>query len=146
MVDESLILRKISQLDEYRKQLKEYESINIDDYSGDWKIQRIVERTLQMMIETCVDITGHIIADKGYRTPTSYADTFKVLHEENIVDDALFSSLEKMAKFRNIVVHSYDIIDAKIVVGILQNNLHDVMAFKELVLAFLKAEKAQKQK
>jgi len=131
MVDETLILRKLSQLDEYRKQLGEYENINIDDYSGDWKIQRIVERTLQMMIETCVDIAGHIIADKGFRTPTSYADTFKVLHEENIVGDALFSALEKMAKFRNIVVHSYDTIDAEIVVGILQNNLPDVVAYKD---------------
>ena len=66
MVDESLILRKISQLDEYRKQLKEYESINIDDYSGDWKIQRIVERTLQMMIETCL-VLAFLKAEKAQK-------------------------------------------------------------------------------
>ncbi len=145
MVDESLILRKLSQLDEYHKQLKEYENINSVDYSSDWKVQRIVERTLQMMIETSVDITGHIIADKEYRTPTSYADSFKVLHEENIVDGKLFSALEKMAKFRNIVVHSYDIIDSEIVVGILKNDLQDFMVFKDSVIEFLKKEKAQNQ-
>ena len=146
MVDESLILRKLSQLDDYHKQIKEYESINSADYSNDWKVQRIVERTLQMMIETCVDITGHIIADKGYRTPTSYADSFKVLHEENILDGKLFSALDKMAKFRNIVVHSYDSIDAEIVVGILKNNLQDFMAFKESVIKFLKSQRAQTSK
>jgi uncharacterized protein YutE (UPF0331/DUF86 family) len=145
MVDESLILRKLSQLDEYYNQLKEYENINSVDYSSDWKVQRIVERTLQMMIETSVDITGHIIADKGYRTPTSYADSFKVLHEENIVDGTLFSALGKMAKFRNIVVHSYDNIDAEIVVGILKKDLQDFMAFKDSVIDFLKTEKAQNQ-
>jgi uncharacterized protein YutE (UPF0331/DUF86 family) len=145
MVDETLILRKLSQLDEYHKQLKEYENISVAEYSGDWKVQRIVERTLQMMIETCVDIAGHIIADKGYRTPTSYADTFKVLHEENIVGKRLLPALEKMAKFRNIVVHSYDTIDAEIVVGILKNNLKDFTAFKDSVIDFLKTEKIENQ-
>jgi len=143
MVDEALILRKLSQLEEYYKQLKDYVSINSDDYSNDWKVQRIVERTLQMMIETSVDITGHIIADKGYRTPTSYADSFKVLHEENIVDGVLLSDLEKMAKFRNIVVHSYDSIDAEIVVGILKNNLQDFISFRDSVIKFLKSQKSQ---
>ncbi|UCF92197.1 MAG: DUF86 domain-containing protein [Desulfobacterales bacterium] len=145
MVDEALILRKLSQLDEYHKQLKEYDNISTAAYAADWKVQRIVERTLQMIIETCVDITGHIIADKGYRTPTSYADTFKVLYEESILDGTLFSVLEKMAKFRNIVVHSYDRIDAEIVVSILRNDLQDFTAFKDSVINFLKSEKAPTQ-
>ena len=54
MVDEALILRKLAEMDEYYVQIKEYKNIEVADYEGDWKIQRIVERTLQMMIETCV--------------------------------------------------------------------------------------------
>jgi len=46
MVDEALILRKLSELDEYYRQIKGYEDITVDQYSGDWKIQRIIERTL----------------------------------------------------------------------------------------------------
>jgi len=65
VVDEALILRKLAELDQYYKQLKEYENTTVDQYSDDWKIQRIIERTLQMMIETCVDIAGHIIADRN---------------------------------------------------------------------------------
>ena len=80
MVDEALILRKLGELDQYLRQLREYENTTPEQYSKDWKIQRIIERTLQIMIETCVDIAGHIIADKGFRIPKSYADTFKVLH------------------------------------------------------------------
>ena len=99
MVDETLILRKLSELDEYSKQIMEYEKITVGQYSHDWKIQRIIERTLQMMVETCVDIASHIIADRGFRVPKSYSDTFKVLHEENIVGGKLYSALEKMAKF-----------------------------------------------
>ena len=143
MVDETLILRKLSELDEYNKQIKEYEKITVAQYSGDWKIPRIIERTLQMMIETCVDIASHIIADKGYRVPKSYSDTFKVLREEKIVSSKLFNSLEKMAKFRNIVVHHYDKVDAKIVVGILKKDLKDFMGYRDAIISFLKSDNTQ---
>ncbi len=43
MVDETLILRKLSELDEYYKQIKEYENITAAEYSGDWKIQQHIE-------------------------------------------------------------------------------------------------------
>jgi len=141
MVDEALILRKLSELDEYYRQIKEYESITVKQYSGDWKNQRIIERTLQMMIETCVDIAGHIIADKEFRIPKSYADTFKVFSEEKILDHKLSAALEKMAKFRNVVVHHYDKVDAEIVVGILTNHLTDFIKYRDAVIRLIEAEK-----
>ena len=64
MVDEALVLRKLAELDQYCSQLEEYGNTTVEQYSENWKIQRIIERTLQMMIETCADIAGHIIADK----------------------------------------------------------------------------------
>ncbi len=141
MVDETLILRKLAELDEYFKQIKEYEGITTAEYSADWKIQRVIERTLQMMIETCVDIAGHIIADKRYRTPTSYSDSFRVLQEEKVLSDKLFFALEKMAKFRNIVVHHYDIVDAEIVVSILKKDLKDFPEYRDAIVNFLKPNK-----
>jgi uncharacterized protein YutE (UPF0331/DUF86 family) len=141
MVDEVLILRKLSELDEYFRQMREYERITVDQYSSDWKIQRIIERTLQMMIETCVDIAGHIIADKQFRIPKSYADTFKVLHEEKVLNSKLSAALGKMAKFRNIVVHHYDKVDAEIVVGIMKNNLSDFIGYKAAIIRLIKSDK-----
>ena len=44
MVDETLILRKLSELDEYFQQAKEYDAITVALYTGDWKIQRIIEK------------------------------------------------------------------------------------------------------
>ena len=143
MVDKTLILRKLSELDEYFKQIKEFEEITVLQFSDDWKIQRIIERTLQMMIETCVDIASHIIADKGYRVPKSYSDAFKVLLDEKIVTSRLFDVLQKMAKFRNIVVHHYDKVDAEIVVGILKKDLIDFTSYKDAIISFLKSEYEQ---
>jgi uncharacterized protein YutE (UPF0331/DUF86 family) len=141
MVDEALILRKLADLDQYYSQLNEYENTTADQYSDDWKIQRIIERTLQMMIETCADIAGHIIADKGFRIPKSYADTFKVLLEEKILDRKLYTIMEKIAKFRNIVVHHYDKVDAEIVTAILKNDLGDFVNYKKAIIQFLEKDK-----
>lgn len=61
MVDKTLILRKLAELEEYLGQIREFSSVSAEAYSGDWKTRRIVERTLQIMIELCIDIAGHII-------------------------------------------------------------------------------------
>ena len=140
MVDKSLVLRKIADLATHLNQISEFSKITVKIYLEDWKAQRIVERTLQMMIEICMDIASHIISDKGYRTPQTYADTFKVLYENKIINKSLTGKMENMAKFRNIIVHSYDKIDAAIVVNILKKQLKDFIQFKETILRFTQTQ------
>ncbi len=137
MVDKPLIIRKLTELDEYLKQMGEFSSVTLEEYSRDWKVQRIVERTLQMMIETCADIANHIISDRGYRTPDNYGDTFRVLHENGVLRNDLFEIMLKMARFRNIVVHQYDKVDEAIVIGILRNNLNNFKAYRDAILKIL---------
>lgn len=143
MVDKPLILRKLAELDQYLRQVKEYARISVEEYQSSWKTQRIIERTLQMMIETCVDIAGHIISDKAFRTPTSYSDAFKVLHENGVLPASLFAKMDKMAKFRNVVVHHYDVIDAEIVVGILKRDLDDFMGFQKAIISMLEQDQEE---
>lgn len=140
MVDRSLLLRKLSDLSDLCGQMREYRGTTARRYAGDWKTQRIVERTLQMMVEICLDVANHVISDKGYRRPVGYADHFTVLHENKVLSGRLSARMEKMAKFRNLIVHNYDKIDAEIVVGILKKNISDFDAFKIAVVKFLKAQ------
>lgn len=136
MVDILLIKRKLAELDTYLGQLKEYQDIKLSDYKSQWKTQRIVERTL-LMIELCVDIANHIISDRELRPPTSYADTFSVLMEGKIINKSLSERLQKMAKFRNILVHRYEEIEPEIVISILRKDLKDFDLFKKAILNFL---------
>jgi uncharacterized protein YutE (UPF0331/DUF86 family) len=138
LVDKTLMMRKLSELEEYLNQVMEFTSIKEEEYSGDWKIQRIIERTLQMMIELTVDISAHLISDKRLRVPTGYADAFKVLFEGGLINQDLYQVLVQMAKFRNIVVHHYDQIDDTIVVDILQNHLGDFLLFRDAVLKIIR--------
>jgi uncharacterized protein YutE (UPF0331/DUF86 family) len=117
--------------------MREFSSITLEGYSRDWKVQRIVERTLQMMIEICADIANHIISDRGYRIPDNYGDTFRVLHENGVLTKDLFEIMLKMARFRNVVVHQYDKVDEAIVIGILRNNLNDFESYRDAILRIL---------
>ncbi|MFN3739849.1 MAG: type VII toxin-antitoxin system HepT family RNase toxin [Thermodesulfovibrionales bacterium] len=130
MVDILLIKRKLAELDTYLKQLREYQNIKLSDYKSQWKTQRIVERTLHIMIEICVDISNHIISNYGLRPPTSYADTFSVLLERKLINKSLSERLQRMAKFRNILVHQYEEVDPEIVISILRKDLKDVELYR----------------
>lgn len=137
MVDETLILRKLAELEEYLGQISEFSSVSAEDYSGDWKTRRIVERTLQIMIELCIDIAGHIISDRRLRVPVSYADTFKSLAEAGLITPQISDIMERMAKFRNVVVHQYENVDTEIVIKILRKHLDDFLVFRDAVLQML---------
>jgi uncharacterized protein YutE (UPF0331/DUF86 family) len=130
-------MRKIAELERYHWQIGEFAGISLEEYQEEWKVQRIVERTLQMMIEASADIANHIVADGKMRTPSSYVDTFLVLRENTIISEELFAVMEKMAKFRNIVVHQYETVDAAIVILVLRKHIDDFMKFKDAVLAYL---------
>lgn len=136
-MDKLLILRKLTELDTYLQQIGEYQAIPVDEYRGDWKIQRIIERTLQMMIELCVDIANHIISEKALPVPTSYADTFEILKRYLLISDSLAETMIRMAKFRNILVHQYTQVDALIVVSILQAHLNDFTLFRNEIVDLL---------
>jgi uncharacterized protein YutE (UPF0331/DUF86 family) len=137
LVDKLLLGRKIAQMETYLGQIREYSKISVTTYRNDWKTQRIVERTLQILIELCIDIANHLISDKGMRLPTGYADTFKVLAENRIISKNLFKIMEKMAKFRNVVVHQYEKIEPSIVVSILHTNLDDFEKYKKAIIKYL---------
>jgi uncharacterized protein YutE (UPF0331/DUF86 family) len=47
--------------------------------------------------------------------------------------------MEKMAKFRNVVVHQYEEVDSEIVIVILKKHLGDFDRFIDAILAYLKS-------
>ncbi|MGH7339218.1 MAG: type VII toxin-antitoxin system HepT family RNase toxin [Candidatus Rokuibacteriota bacterium] len=129
MVDRDLVLRKLADLDLYLGQVSEYRAIAADEYRRDWKTQRIVERTLQMAIEVCVDVANHVIADQGLRVPATYADAFDVLAEAGLLPGPERDTMVRIVGFRNVVVHEYARVDPEIVVGILREHLDDLARF-----------------
>jgi uncharacterized protein YutE (UPF0331/DUF86 family) len=91
-----------------------------------------------MMIETCLDISGHIISDAAFPVPETDADMFRVPAANHVLDPSRLDAFERMARFRNVGVHDDEKIDPEIVVGILRNNLSDFVLFKASILQYLR--------
>ena len=146
MVDRDLILRKISDLETYLSQLAAYRDVTPDAYKDDWKAQRIVERTLHLTIEACMDIADHIVADRRLRVPETGAATFEILGEAGLLPADPAGALGLMVGFRNILVHDYARLDTAVVLRVLRTDLQDVGRFRDAVLQLVNPRDASNGK
>jgi len=90
VVGNGVIVAKLAIIEEYLKKLQEYFPVSLEQFKSDWGLQKIVERSLQVMIEVMTDIAERIIAQKGITPQKKAADTLKKLKELGIIqgDDA----------------------------------------------------------
>jgi uncharacterized protein YutE (UPF0331/DUF86 family) len=137
MVDPDLIRRKLAELAEYVSQVSEYRDLTVERYLADWRTQRIVERTLQMAIEVCLDVASHIVADRRLRAPSTYAETFEILVQAGLLSPDLGRVMVEMTGFRNVIIHEYTRIDAEVVIRVLRKHLEDFRRFEAEALRWL---------
>ena len=133
MVDRDLILRRLANLDIYLEQLAPYRNIDAAAYTQDWKTQRIVERTLHLAIETCMDVADHVVADRRLRVPETGAESFEILAKAGSLPNELATALALLVGFRNILVHDYTRLDPAIVIRVLRRDLADLERFRDAV-------------
>ncbi len=81
-------------------------------------------------IEAAVDVGEHIIAAEQLRAPESYADVFRVLGEHGWLSDDLALHLQRMAGFRNVLVHAYQEVDDHHVIAVQRTRLADLDGFR----------------
>ena len=141
MVDNILVERILADIENNISELQRSQDITWDVYTSDIRSRRFVERTLHVLIEGVIDIAQHIVSDEKLREPISYRDTFVVLSENGILARESLLKYEKMAAFRNLIVHYYERVDDEVVFGIFQKNLLDFQLFSEEIKNFLKSKR-----
>jgi len=92
---------------------------------------------LLITIEACIDIAYHIISKNRMRLPRDYADSFKVLVENNVISEDLSKRLMLMARFRNRLVHIYWDVDDRMVYHYIKENISDVEEFLKRIRELL---------
>lgn len=137
MVDRILLERTLSDIRTNVGLLREANDIDWAKYQEDPRSRRFVERTLHVLVEACIDTCQHIISSEGLREPSSYRDTFVVLAENGILDRASLPTLEKMAAFRNLLVHYYERVENEVVFGVFKNRLGDFDLFTDAIVRYL---------
>jgi uncharacterized protein YutE (UPF0331/DUF86 family) len=134
--EEGVVEARLKLLAEYTNDLRELQSVNLEEYQENKLVRKAVERTLHTAIEACLDIGHHIIAQEGFRSPEDNKDVFVVLGEEGVLSHTLASRLVDMARFRNLLVHEYTHLDNTVVYGILKRRLSDFDEFAQAIAAY----------
>ncbi len=138
-MDARVIQARLKKLDECYKSLERFRLLPLEDYLKSEDTQAIVERKLQIAIQTCMDIANYLIAHRNLKIPDDEGNIFAALAEAGIISKELAHRMRGMVNFRNILVHEYLEIDHEIVHRTLTQRLDDCDDFAQAIVSFLKS-------
>ena len=100
-----LLNRKLTQMIEYLGELKRFENLTYDQYY----LQRFaVERLIQLLVDTGVDLLARILKGKYKIKTRTYRDAFIIAADKRLITYELGEILAVFAALRNILVHQYE--------------------------------------
>ena len=130
MQTNGVIQRKLALLDNYLIRLQQQlNDVDSESFKNDWALQRMAERSLQVMIKVVVDIAERIIALKNAGPVASAAQALEKLVDLTVIKSA--QPYTEMIRFRNLIVHQYEEINPDIVYNIAKNNLDTFRQFRD---------------
>ncbi|NJE26403.1 DUF86 domain-containing protein [Thermococcus sp. MV5] len=117
--------------------LRELSNIPEEDFMKNKHYISSAKYNLLVAIEACIDISYHIISKNRMRLPQDYADSFRVLVENNLIEEDLGKRLMLMARFRNRLVHIYWDVDDKMIYHYIKENIIDIEEFLKRIREIL---------
>lgn len=92
---------------------------------------------LLVAIEAALALCYHVSAKRLHKVPEEYAACFGLLRDAGVIGDELTERLQRMARFRNLLVHMYWKIDYTRVHDVIRQHLGDLRAFASAIAALL---------
>ena len=65
MVSPNVVRKRLEKLEQAIKRLEQKKSISLEEFKKNWETQDVVLREFQVAIEACIDISNHLISEKG---------------------------------------------------------------------------------
>jgi len=115
LVDVSRVEARIQRLEELIERLNEVRQAGEETYLADSRQRAATERWLQLAIQICIDLGTQVVSEQSARTPSDYAEVFKILGEKGVISDGVALRMGNAAKQRNLIVHLYMEIDDRAV-------------------------------
>lgn len=137
-MDEEVLLTKLESLIKCVLRIASQNVQSVEEIESNLDKQEIIILNLQRAVQICVDIGNHILLDYQTPTPTTMAETFKRLFENNLISNENAVNLSHAVGFRNIAVHQYENIDCRIIYAVVKNNLNDFRTFAASMQKLLK--------
>ena len=96
------IEQRLEKLKKCLVKLEPFKEKRKEDFLRDEYLQDIVERNLEVAIQSCIDIANRIISLDGLEKPRDYYGAIIRLGEENILPYDFAQNFAPIAGFRNI--------------------------------------------
>lgn len=113
VLDEKLISRKITLINNDLKSLKALSKLSLKTYLSKAEYEALAERYLERIIGRMIDINYHILSENENETPTDFYNSFIMLGKKKYLPIKLAETMANSAGLRNRLAHEYDEIDAK---------------------------------
>ena len=127
MTDRELIEKKLAFVETCVRELRDLARPEL--IGEDLREERFIAHTLQLAIQSALDVASYIVSDQRLGEPTTNRQLFDLLVQAGWLPAVLAPTLRNMAGFRNILVHGYQTVDNAILRDVAENRLTDLLAF-----------------
>jgi len=137
MIDDCIVQSTIdNRQSTIQERLQNLSQTSQEHFLGDFEKTDSAKYNFIVAIEAAIDICNHLIASRSLGTPEEYADIFRVMNEAGVFDNEFTERLVQMARFRNLLVHRYWMVDDRQVYRILREELGDFKLFEDAIRNF----------
>ena len=136
-LNQELVRTRCQEIEDSLGRLERIKAVDKEDFLKDRDIQDIASYRMLVAIEAALGLCYHVSAKSLKRVPNEYAECFAILADEGIIANDLSESLQRMARFRNILVHMYWKIDYGALYDLIQQRLNDLRHFSEAIVKLL---------
>jgi uncharacterized protein YutE (UPF0331/DUF86 family) len=110
-VSPEILAAKVSQIGRY---LQDFRRLSAGEYESYLKNHYAIERLIELLIISAVDVVYHLFRLRQEPPATSYSSAFLRAGEMGIMSAELAGRLARAAGMRNLLVHGYDQLDQHI--------------------------------
>lgn len=136
-LDQELIRNRCQEIMDSLARLEQIGREAPDVFLKDQDMQDIGSYRLLVAIEAALGLCYHIAAKRLLKIPDDYAQCFAILEKAGLIEPDLSTNLQKMARFRNLLVHMYWKVDYVEVHKIIREYLNDLRAFSGIAAALI---------
>jgi len=137
MVNKAVVQRKLKKLKEYLKELATFEELTWEEYLENFQHRRTVERLIQLIVDTAVDINSHAVVDAGNPPPCDNFNSFIEAAKLGMFPLEFARKIAPSTGERNIIVHEYEQIDDALVYNSIKEGLSMYKQYLEYLLDFV---------
>lgn len=137
IIDKGGVLDHLRELSAALDDWERYQDIDLGDLKKDRDKMNMVLHAMLVAVQSSIDISNHLIAEKKLKKPLTYREAFEILHEAGLISLPLSESMSDLAGFRNVLVHIYWKLDMDKIYSILQNDLDQIREFERTIKKML---------